>query len=468
MSEPALVAPAHEGDVLGGKYRVERVIGAGGMGVVVAAQHLQLGKRVAVKFLLPQACANAEAVERFLREARAAVSIESEHVARVIDVGTLETGAPYMVMEFLVGSDLSQVLRARGPLPIEEAVDYVLQACEAIAEAHAIGIVHRDLKPANLFLTQRKDGSALIKVLDFGISKAVGMEGSQPSMTATTAVMGSPQYMSPEQIRSSKNIDGRTDIWSLGMIAYELLAGRPAYESDTLTGLCAMIASDPPTPLRRHRADVPEPLEAVVMRCLAKDPAQRFQNVGELAIALLPFGSKASRLSVERTVRVIQGAGLSASALALPPSNAPPPPQAIATAGTWAATGASRSRRLSWILAGAVAGVLLMAGVLSVSTRARQTAPGSSGLVAKSATTSGAALQPAVASPPSAPSSAAPVASTSLSAAAATPAAPSSTVRAAPGKKSAPGPASATAPTAATAPQTEPAASAKYNAGDYL
>ena len=290
------------------------------MGVVVAAQHLQLGKRVAVKFLLPQVCANAEAVGRFLREARAAVQLESEHVARVIDVGTLETGAPYMVMEYLVGADLGQVLQTRGPLPIEEVVDYVLQACEAIAEAHALGIVHRDLKPANLFLTQRKDGSALVKVLDFGISKATGDEAAiQPSLTATSAVMGSPQYMSPEQMRSSKNVDSRTDIWSLGMILYELLAGRPAYEADTLPGLCAMIATDPPPPLRKVRPDVPAALEAVVMRCLAKDPEQRMHDVGELATALLAFGTKGSRVSVERTVRVIQGAGLSASALMLPP-----------------------------------------------------------------------------------------------------------------------------------------------------
>jgi hypothetical protein len=356
------VAPVHEGDLLAGKYRVERVIGAGGMGVVVAAQHLQLGKLVAVKFLLPQVCANAEAVGRFLREARAAVQLESEHVARVIDVGTLETGAPYMVMEYLVGADLGQVLQARGPLPIEEAVDYVLQACEAIAEAHALGIVHRDLKPANLFLTQRKDGSALVKVLDFGISKATGDEAAiQPSLTATSAVMGSPQYMSPEQMRSSKNVDSRTDIWSLGMILYELLAGRPAYEADTLPGLCAMIATDPPPPLRKVRPDVPAELEAVVMRCLAKDPEQRVHDVGELATALLAFGTKGSRVSVERTVRVIQGAGLSASALMLPPSSRGAAAPGSETAAAWGTTRPSRSR--SWLAAAGVGAALLAIGV---------------------------------------------------------------------------------------------------------
>src|SRR6266542_4042743 len=182
-------APVSEGDLLAGKYRVERVLGGGGMGVVVAAHHLQLARRVALKFLLPEACSQPGSVERFLREARSAAQIGSEHVARVSDVGTLETGAPYMVMEYLKGDDLSQVLKTRGRLPLQEALDYVLQACEAVAEAHAIGIVHRDLKPANLFLTQRADGSPLVKVLDFGISKAtvVGdMAGA--AVTATAAV----------------------------------------------------------------------------------------------------------------------------------------------------------------------------------------------------------------------------------------------------------------------------------------
>src|SRR3954465_531507 len=162
----------HEGQILAGKFRIERVLGQGGMGVVVAATHLQLDQRVALKFLLPEALSNPEAVERFAREARAAVKIKSEHVARVADVGTLESGAPYMVMEYLEGSDLATWLQQRGKLPVEQAIEFVLQACEAIAEAHALGIVHRDLKPANLFVIQRADGVLAVKVLDFGISKA--------------------------------------------------------------------------------------------------------------------------------------------------------------------------------------------------------------------------------------------------------------------------------------------------------
>src|SRR5262249_17959342 len=183
---------------------VDRILGVGGMGVVVAATHLQLGQPVALKFMLAEALAQPEAAERFLREARAAVRLRSQHVARILDVGTLETGAPYIVMELLEGMDLAQLLERR-PLPPQAAVDYVLQACEAIAEAHANGIVHRDLKPANLFLARTPTGAPLVKVLDFGIAKA--HDPQLASVTQTSAVFGSPAYMSPEQLRSAKNVD---------------------------------------------------------------------------------------------------------------------------------------------------------------------------------------------------------------------------------------------------------------------
>jgi eukaryotic-like serine/threonine-protein kinase len=295
------------GQILAGKYRVERVLGQGGMGVVVAATHLQLGQQFALKFLLPHMCQHAEAVVRFAREARAAVQIQSEHVARVSDVGTLETGAPYMVMEYLQGSDLSEVLRARGPLPIPEAISFVLQACEAIAEAHALGIIHRDLKPANLFLTRRRDGSPLVKVLDFGISKALQdtLASNAPSVTSTAAIMGSPLYMSPEQVRSSKSVDARSDVWALGVILQELLTGAPTYEAETASALMAMIAADPPTPLRQRRPDAPPQLEAAVLRCLEKDRERRMPNVAELARAIAPFGPYEARASVERISRVL-------------------------------------------------------------------------------------------------------------------------------------------------------------------
>jgi serine/threonine-protein kinase len=292
------------GDVVGGKFKVEGLLGSGGMGVVLAARHVQLGQRVAIKILRRDFAASPEAVGRFLREARTAVNLQSANVVRVMDVGTLEDGLPYMVMEHLTGMDLSDLLEQRKSLPVEEAVDYVLQGMEAVAEAHTLGLVHRDLKPANLFLTTRPDGSGLVKVLDFGISKATEGSGQDPSLTATSAVMGSPMYMSPEQLRSSKNVDTRTDIWALGVILYELVSGRFPFEDETVTGLCARIAADPPVPLHEHCPDVPPAFAAVVARCLSKDMSGRPQTVGELAIALRPFASPEVQLAVDRIVRI--------------------------------------------------------------------------------------------------------------------------------------------------------------------
>jgi serine/threonine-protein kinase len=292
------------GDVLAGKYRVERVVGKGGMGMVVAAMHLQLDKRVALKFLLPEVAQNPELVARFGREARAAGKIESEHVAKVLDVGTLDGGAPFMVMEYLEGSDLAKVVKTRGALPGQEAIDYVLQACEALAEAHVAGIVHRDLKPANLFLTKRADGSACIKVLDFGISKIALAGDGEQGMTQTSAMMGSPNYMAPEQLKSARNVDPRTDIWALGMVLYELLTGEVAFKAETVPELYVHILQSPPTPLRARRPDAPPQMEAIVLRCLEKEPARRFANVAELAAALGELAPQA-RASVERITRVI-------------------------------------------------------------------------------------------------------------------------------------------------------------------
>ena len=188
------------GDLLADKYRVERLIGVGGMGAVLAAKHIDLDERVAIKMLLPHIPTHGEPVARFLREAQAAAKIRSDHVVRIYDVGRLDSGAPFIVMEYLEGSDLAQTTDARGPLPIEDAVGYVLQACEAIASAHALGIVHRDLKPANLFLTTMPDGSARVKVLDFGISKVSrGDVSSSMGLTSTTSIMGTPAFMPPEQ-----------------------------------------------------------------------------------------------------------------------------------------------------------------------------------------------------------------------------------------------------------------------------
>ena len=293
------------GDVVAGKYRIESVIGTGGMGVVLSAQDTSLGRRVAIKFLAPNKARNEDAAARFVREARAAASIQSEHVVRVFEVGTLPTGASYIVMEHLAGGDLAQILGSRGPLPIDEAVDYVLEACEAIGEAHNRGIVHRDLKPQNLFVTRTPDGSSCVKVLDFGISKAVDEEA--PNLTATDAVMGTPLYMSPEQVRSLKNVDLRSDIWALGAILFELVTAAPIFDAATVTALCAMIAMDPPTALRAKLPNAPPELEAVILRCLHKDPSGRFVDVAALAEALAPFASERGRASAARVARVVRG-----------------------------------------------------------------------------------------------------------------------------------------------------------------
>jgi len=375
------MTPVHEGQVLAGKYRVERVLGVGGMGVVVAAMHLQLDERVALKFLLPDALNNPESVARFAREARAAVKIKSLHVARVSDVGTLETGAPYMVMEFLNGHDLSTVLRDRGPMPVADAVDYVLQACEALAEAHALGIVHRDLKPANLFMITGTDGAPCIKVLDFGISKLTTADSSGDyGMTSTQAIMGSPLYMSPEQMTSSRDVDGRSDIWSVGTILFELLTGRTPFLGDTMPQLCGMILQEPAPPPRTLRADLPEGLQAVIMRCLEKRREVRFANVGELAQALAPFGTAQAARSAERVSKVLSAAGISSSSIEVLGAGS----VGAATGSAWGTTQTKSSKKAVWVvLAGAAATLIAVAAffmrhqgaVASSDPRATSTAP---------------------------------------------------------------------------------------------
>jgi len=305
MSKP-LVAGILSGDVIAGKYRVDRLLGVGGMGAVVAAHHLQLDDQVAIKFLLPRPGDKAEAIERFVREARAAVKIKSPHVARVTDVGTLDSGMPYMVMEYLDGCDLSQWIEQHGRVPIDQACELALQACVAIAEAHALGIVHRDLKPANLFVTRRGDGTLHLKVLDFGISKLVQSDAA-PSLTRTSAVMGSPLYMSPEQLQSSRDVDQRTDIWALGVILYELVTGGSMpFPPGALTEVVLRIVSKPPTPLRDKCAHAPLALEEVIFKCLEKDPAKRYRDVAELAWALGAFTPRAHHL-VDTVVGIVRG-----------------------------------------------------------------------------------------------------------------------------------------------------------------
>jgi serine/threonine-protein kinase len=362
-------AGVSEGDVLAGKYRVERVLGVGGMGVVIAAYHIQLNEKVAIKFLLPEALSDAAAVARFAREAQAAVKIKSEHVARVSDVGTLPNGAPYMVMEYLDGGDLAAWIEQRGALPVEQAVEFVLQACVAVADAHALGIVHRDLKPANLFCVRRSDGQLSIKVLDFGISKMADFTrtGSAVAMTRTSVVMGTPLYMSPEQMRSSKDVDAQTDIWALGAILFELIAGRTAFLAESVTELAIKVHSEATPSIRSFRPDVAIELEAVIGKCLEKERCRRYHDVGELARALLPFAPPRAKASVDRISGIIQAAGLSAGALATPPSQtdgAQGFPGTLPPVGRTTA-GATRGRKVI-VGAGVAGAIALMAVVGSV------------------------------------------------------------------------------------------------------
>jgi serine/threonine-protein kinase len=270
------------------------------MGVVVAAHHLHLDAKVAIKLLLPESAANADTVARFAREGRAAVRIRSEHVARVLDTGTLDGGARFMVMEFLDGVDLAAWLEQHGAPAVDQAVELFLQACEAIAEAHSLGIVHRDLKPANLFCVKRADGSESIKVLDFGISKVTGPAGVDFGVTKTTTVLGSPLYMSPEQMQSTRDVDARTDIWSLGVILFELLTLKVPFPGATLPELIVKVATGATPRLRDLRPDAPAGLEAVIDTCLKKRREDRYESIGDLAVALAPYGPERSRVSVER------------------------------------------------------------------------------------------------------------------------------------------------------------------------
>jgi|HubBroStandDraft_6_1064221.scaffolds.fasta_scaffold30174_4 serine/threonine protein kinase len=301
LTDTARFQPA-AGTVVADKYRVEGPLGEGGMGIVVLATHIGLDQRVAIKFLLPESLQNRDSVERFFREAKVAAKIRSDYVARVHDVGTLDGGVPYIVMEYLEGNDLGNLIDRTGALPIEEVCEIALQACEALAEVHAAGIVHRDLKPTNLFVTRRADGSPAVKLLDFGISKLTvnaDETGLDPALTATTTIMGSPSYMSPEQLKSTKEVDHRTDVWSLGTVLYEAITGKPAFRGETLPQVCAMIAADDPVPPSTLREGVPPELERAILGCLRKIPGEREELV-DLSRVLAKLAPPRARASLER------------------------------------------------------------------------------------------------------------------------------------------------------------------------
>ncbi len=299
MTDPVAI-----GDVVADKYVVQGVLGRGGIGVVFAAEHVRLRRRVALKFLRSELAHLPEVVQRFLREGRAAAQLESEHVARIMDADTTPGGAPYIVMELLEGRDLKTVLKDEGALPVETAVDYVMQACEAVAEAHAIGILHRDLKSDNLFVTRNPLGLPLVKVLDFGLSKIETKE-PEAGLTSDNHVMGSPQFMSPEQMRSSRDVDARSDLWALGVVLYTLLAGRVPFEGKYLTEVCSAVLSGDMPSLASLRPDVPPGLAQAIARCMRLERDERFQSASELAAALAPFGGPGGAARAARIARVV-------------------------------------------------------------------------------------------------------------------------------------------------------------------
>jgi serine/threonine-protein kinase len=315
------------GETIAGKYVVDGQCGRGGLAVVLSATHTALDQRVAIKMLLPEWAGDPDVIERFLREGRAATRIRSEHVVRVFDVGTLDSGAPFLVLEYLEGHNLDDVLGMWGPLPVPTAIDWVLQAAEAIGEAHAYGIVHRDLKPGNLFLTRRADGSACIKVIDFGLSKITDprMRDASAKHTRPTDVMGSPHYMAPEQLRATCDADARADLWALGAVLYQLLTGRPPFRGENLREVCAGVLTQPPPPIAQQRNSVPPAVEQAVLRCLEKEPDARFGNLADLARAIAPFGSPVARTSRERIERTLEGGVPSDLSLLPPPPREDPP-----------------------------------------------------------------------------------------------------------------------------------------------
>jgi serine/threonine protein kinase len=313
-----------QGEIIAEKYRVLRIVGRGGMGIVVAASQLSLDRTVAIKLIRSEWAERSLAVERLLREAKTVASIQSEHVARVLDVGTLDSGAPFIVMEYLEGHDLDKLLRRDGPMPASLAIDYLLQACEAIAEAHRNGVVHRDLKPANVFIALGPGGTPSVKVVDFGISKIIG--GVTPeSLTHPSRVVGSLFHMAPEQMRG-KSVDARTDVWALGLLLYEMLTGKRPFRDAPWPDVCARVLSDAAGPFIVPGDEMPRELSAIIARCLERHPGGRYQNVAELAVALAPFGGQSSSLSLERIVRVATSTGSLAARTWTP---TPPPPGAL-------------------------------------------------------------------------------------------------------------------------------------------
>jgi serine/threonine-protein kinase len=332
------------GSVIDGKYRIDKELGRGAMGVVVAATHVQLGERVALKFLHVRSPSEGEDFQaRFRREAKVSARLKNEHVTRVIDVGLFQGKVPFMVMDFLVGTDLRELVKTNGPLPLHVALDYVTQICIGIAEAHALGIVHRDLKSGNLFVTKQADGTDLIKILDFGISKWKAEQEATGEGTKTGVILGSPKYMSPEQMFGSAEVDHRADVWAIGAIVYEMLTGKPPFDFPTVMRVCVELGSNnPPPSITKLRDDVTPELEAAIFRCFVRDRAARVQNVAELAGGVLDAVEAPFAKGVRHKIMAILDPKAARDPLAISGANALP-----TSSGAFAALAVPSTRSIS-------------------------------------------------------------------------------------------------------------------------
>jgi len=327
------LAPRRElvrvGEVLVGKYRVERIHAPGALGVSCDAQHLQLRQRVVVKLCAASTRQQTEGAARFLQSARLAAQLRNPHLARVLDIGRLESGIAYSVTEHLSGTDLRGVLRVREWLPVAEAVDYTLQICEALAVAHVAGFVHRNLKPANVFLARESDGRPIVKVLDFYLVEGTWLDASV-TLSTSESIVASLGYLAPEQVRDPSSVDVRADIWAIGALLHELLTGSPLFSAASVPGMFAAIAADSATPISQLRGEIPNELEDVVLRCLEKERDYRWSDVGTLAKQLRRFASEEGRAAVDRVIMVLERRARSPRSL-LPPALVrvdPPPPAA--------------------------------------------------------------------------------------------------------------------------------------------
>jgi serine/threonine-protein kinase len=321
-------APFQVGEEIAGRYVVERAIAEGGMGIVLAARHCDLDEVVAIKFLKPEFARNPDIIGRFAREAKACTRIKSEYVAKVLDVGVSPSRGPFIVMEYLEGQDLSEQLVISGRLPYERAVELLLQTCEALAQAHAHEIIHRDIKPENLFVIKGSADVPVVKVLDFGVSKAAlagsRIFGNEIDVSKTQTLMGTPLYMSPEQLRGQIDVDAKADVWAVGTVLYELLTGEPPFTGTTVPEVCASVLETTPKKISDRAPEVPFELEEVIAKCLEKTPGKRYSTIAELAIALQPFGPKRARMCVERAIAAAKSANQVPPSLTSPISLAPP------------------------------------------------------------------------------------------------------------------------------------------------